>query len=222
MHSFISLTAADGHALSAWLSKPAGTPKGAIVVLQEIFGVNSHIRDVTDRFAAEGYLAIAPALFDRVQKGFECGYGADDRQTAIGLMGKIQIDKALLDIDAAIGEVKQAGQVGIVGFCFGGLLSWLSACRLKPNAAVAYYGGRIDQFKDEHPRCPVMAHFGRKDAHIPLTAVDSFQAAHPELPIHLYDADHGFSCDQRPSFDPAAHQLAWSRTLEFFANHLKR
>jgi carboxymethylenebutenolidase len=220
MRDFVSLTAADGHGLRAWLSEPSQKPKGAIVVLQEIFGVNSHIRDVTDRFAAEGYQAIAPALFDRFAPGFECGYGADDMATAIALMGKIQIDQTLLDIDAAIAKVRPAGKVGVVGFCFGGLMTWLSACRLRPDAAVAYYGGRIEQFKDEQPSCPIMLHFGSKDSHIPPAAVAAVRAAHSALPIYLYDADHGFACDQRGSYDAASHKLAWRRTLDFFATHL--
>jgi carboxymethylenebutenolidase len=222
MGDFISLTAADGHELKAWMAEPATPPKAGIVVLQEIFGVNSHIRDVAGRFAAQGYLAVAPAIFDRVQPGFECGYGTEDRQTAIGLMGKVQIDKALLDIDAALAKARTAGKVGVIGYCFGGLLTWLAAARLKPDAAIAYYAGRIDQFKEEQPNCPVMLHFGREDSHIPLSAVDAVHAAHPDLPLHLYDAGHGFSCDQRDSYNEAAHRLAWERSLGFFAGHLAR
>jgi carboxymethylenebutenolidase len=217
---FISLTADDGHRLSGWLSEPATAPKGGIVVLQEIFGVNSHIRDIADRFAAQGYRALAPALFDRSEPGFQCGYGAEDRDKAMALLAKVQIDKAMLDIDAALAYLRGAGKVGVVGYCFGGLMSWLSACRLTPDAAIAYYAGRIEQFKEEQPNCPVMLHFGRQDSHIPLAAVEAFRAAHRDLPLHLYEAGHGFACDQRDSFDVAARDLAWRRSLEFFAAHL--
>jgi len=220
MSDFQSLTAADGHRLAAWISHPAEPPLGAVVVLQEIFGVNSHIRAVADRFAAAGYLAIAPALFDRVEPGFESGYSADDMTAGVALMTKVQIDQAMQDIDAALQQGRSAGKVGVVGFCFGGLMTWLAACRLRPDAAVSYYGGRIEQFKDEQPNCPTMLQFGRKDTHIPLTAVAAVSAAHPGLPVHLYDADHGFNCDQRGSYDAPAAALAWQRTLDFFALHL--
>jgi len=220
MGKFISLTAADGQVLAAWLSEPAGPPKGSIVVLQEIFGVNSHIRDVTDRWAALGYRAIAPALFDRITPGFDSGYAAEDFQHALGMMGKFDMDKALLDIQAAIALSPPAGKVGVIGFCLGGLMSWLAACRLTCDAAIAYYPGRIGQFKDEHPKCPVMMNFGLKDSHIPQDQVDSVRAAHPEIPIHLYDADHGFACDQRGSYDAPSADLAGQRSIDFFATNL--
>lgn len=220
MGKFISLTAADGQALAAWLSEPAGPPKASIVVLQEIFGVNSHIRDVTDRWAALGYRAIAPALFDRIEPHFDAGYEADDRQRAMAMIGKLDMDKALLDIAAAIAYAPKIGKTGIVGFCLGGLLSWLAACRLTCEAAIAYYPGRIGQFKDEQPHCPVMMNFGLRDSHIPQDQVEGLRLAHPEIPIHLYDADHGFSCDQRGSFDAPSAELAWRRSVDFFATHL--
>jgi carboxymethylenebutenolidase len=217
----ISLTAADGHRLGAWMAAPSGQAKGGIVVVQEIFGVNSHIRDVAERLAAQGWLAVAPAVFDRAEKDFECGYGPEDRTKAMAMLGKVQIDLALLDIDAALKKARMAGKAGIVGFCFGGLISWLSACRLGPDAAIAYYGGRIEQFKDEQPGCPVLLHFGTKDDHIPLSAVEAMRAAHPGLPIHLYDgAGHGFACDQRGSYNEQAYRLSWQRSLDFFAKTL--
>jgi carboxymethylenebutenolidase len=216
----IPLVAADGHRLGAWLATPAGPVKGGVVVLQEIFGVNAHIREIANRLAAEGWLAVAPALFDRILPGFECGYGPEDRPKAMEIYPKVQIDTALLDIAAALKRVRGAGKAGIVGFCFGGLLSWLAAGRLNPDAAICYYAGRIGQFKDEQPNCPVMLHFGARDESIPISAVEAVRAAHPGLPIHLYEAGHGFCCDQRPSYDEAACRLSWQRSLEFFAKQL--
>jgi carboxymethylenebutenolidase len=136
------------------------------------------------------------------------------------LLGRVQIDLALLDIEAAIENLRPSGPVAVVGFCFGGLMAWLSACRLKPDCAIGFYAGRIDQFKDEQPSCPVMLHFGQRDSHIPQSVVDAVQMAHKQMPVYLYDADHGFFCDQRPSFDAAASEQAWQRSLEFLAAHL--
>ncbi len=220
MAEFIELTAADGHKLAAWRAVPLGEARGGVVVIQEIFGVNSHIRDVTERFSEQGYLAIAPALFDRYERGFETGYQPDDMVRARALMTALDWDKAVLDVDAARGAAAAAGKVGTVGYCWGGSVSWLAACRLKIDAAVAYYGGQIDRFKEERPRCPVIMHFGKTDGHIPLSTVEAIQAAQPQVPVYLYDAGHGFSCDQRGSFDKAAHELAWQRTLAFFAEKL--
>lgn len=220
MAEFIELTAADGHKLAAWRAVPLGKPRGGVVVIQEIFGVNSHIRDVTERFSEQGYLAIAPALFDRYERGFETGYQPDDMVRARALMTALDWDKAVLDVDAARGAAAAAGKVGTVGYCWGGSVSWLAACRLKIDAAVAYYGGQIDRFKEERPRCPVIMHFGKTDGHIPLSTVEAIQAAQPQVPVYLYDAGHGFSCDQRGSFDQAAHEQAWQRTLAFFAEKL--
>ena len=220
MSEFIELTASDGHKLAAWRAAPFGRARGGLVVIQEIFGVNSHIRDVTDRFAAQGYLAIAPAMFDRYERGFETGYGPDDMVRARAVMAKLDWDKALLDVEAARGAAAEAGKVGTVGYCWGGSVSWLAACRLKVDAAVAYYGGQIDRFKEEQPHCPVIMHFGKNDDHIPLATVEAIRAAQPEVPIYLYDAGHGFSCDQRGSFNKPAHEQAWQRTLAFFGEKL--
>jgi carboxymethylenebutenolidase len=224
MSQQIELVAADGHRLGAYVAAPQGAARGAIVVIQEIFGVNSHIRSVADGYAGEGYLAVAPALFDRLERGLEIGYGDADIQRGIALKGKSPNDKALLDIAAAIAHAAQAsgGKVGIVGYCWGGLLAWLSACSLDGlAAAVCYYGGGMPDHKQLKPRCPVLAHFGRQDHAIPLAGVEAFRAAQPGVELHLYDAGHGFNCDQRGSYDAASAKLARERSLAFFAAHLR-
>ena len=216
-----TLTAADGHRLNAHVATPAGPPRGALLVVQEIFGVNSHIRSVADGYAADGYLAIAPALFDRVERGVELGYSPADIQRGFGLKTACHHDKALLDIAAAIAQVKAAGPVGIVGYCWGGLLSWLAACELDGLAAsVPYYGGGMPDQAARTPRCPVMAHFGESDSHIPLPTVQAFRQAQPGVTVHLYAAGHGFNCDQRGSFDAASAAAARTRTLAFLREHV--
>ena len=220
MADWVDLVASDGHKFRGWRAAPSGKPRAALVVIQEIFGVNHHIRSITERYAKEGYLAIAPAMFDRYQRDFETGYGPDGMAEAMAIVPKIEPPKALLDIEAARADVHSVGKVGIVGFCFGGTMSWLSACKLKFDAASCYYGGQIARLKDEKPQCPAIMHFGAKDAHIPLSAVDEIKKAQPNVPVYLYDADHGFSCDERATYDEEAHKLAWNRTLKFFAETL--
>lgn len=225
MSEHIELASADGHRLGAYLATPAGKPpQGAIVVVQEIFGVNSHVRSVADGYAAEGYLALAPALFDRAERGIEIGYGEADVQRGIALRAKVPADSALADIAAAIVRAGAGGanKVGVVGYCWGGLLSWLAACRLDGLAcAVCYYGGGMPEQKSLVPRCPVLAHFGERDQAIPVAGVEAFRAARPEVEVHLYPAGHGFNCDQRASFDAPSAQLARQRSLAFFARHLR-
>lgn len=218
----IELKTKDGQTISAYKAEPAGKPRGGIVVVQEIWGVNSHIRDVTDRYAKEGYLAIAPAIFDRIEPGVKMDqYTQETMQKGFGYMQKVDQDKALLDISAAVAEASKAGKVGIVGFCFGGRMSWLAAARVDGiSASVPYYGGGVPQLASEKPKVPVMLHFGEKDAHIPVASVEEFKKAHPTLPVYIYDADHGFNCDQRGSYDAAAAKLAQDRTLEFFRKHV--
>ena len=228
MGQFTSLKAADGFSVPAYVVQPAGKPRGAVVVLQEIFGVNSHIRSVADRFAAEGYLAVAPATFERVKSGVDLGYTDADIKAGSELKNAVTAlpgAGVLQDIQAAIDHAAQAsgGKVGIVGFCYGGLLTWRAACLLKGlSAAVPYYGGGVTS-EDEiarQPQCPVMAHFGDQDAHIPMAGVEAFTKAHPEVEVHVYPANHGFNCDQRGSYDEAAATLARERTLAFFAARL--
>ncbi|MEQ1865555.1 MAG: dienelactone hydrolase family protein [Micropepsaceae bacterium] len=220
MPEWTELKAADGHTLKAWRAAPQGKPKGAMVVVMEIFGVNHHIRDVAERYAREGYLTIAPAMFDRYQRDFDVGYGPDDMARAFAFLPKLNMDHAVLDIEAARKAVAGAGKTGVVGFCFGGTAAWLAATRLKFDAASCYYGGNVAGFANEKPHCPVIMHFGSKDAHIPMDKVEAIKKAQPNVPVHVYDADHGFSCDERASFDKAAHELAWSRTTKFFAEKL--
>jgi carboxymethylenebutenolidase len=220
MAEWVELTASDGHKFKAWRAAPQGKAKGAIVVIMEIFGVNSHIRNLTERFAREGYVAIAPALFDRYERDFDIGYGMDERPKAMAIVPKLDIAKGMLDTEAARAAVASAGKVGIVGYCFGGVVAWLGATRLKFAASSCYYGGRIAALKDETPHCPVIMHFGAKDAHIPLSDVEQIRQAQPNVPIYVYDADHGFSCDERESFDKAAHELAWSRTMKLFRENV--
>lgn len=222
MGKMIELSAADGKKCAAYRAEPAGKPRGGVVVLQEIWGINSHIRSVADGYAADGYLAIAPALFDRVEPGVMMDqYTPETMQRGFGLMQKVDIDAALQDIAAAVKEVALAGKVGVVGFCFGGRMSWLAASRLSGLAAsVPYYGGGIPGLAAEQPKCPVMLHFGERDAHIPVTSVEEFKKVHPALPVHIYAADHGFNCDQRGSWDAPAAQLARERTIAFLRQHV--
>ena len=226
MGTFIELKAADGVAIPAYVAQPASRPKAAVVVLQEIFGVNSHIRSVADGYAAQGYLAIAPATFQRVKPGVELGYQPDDMTAGMALKAGVEALPApgvLLDIQAAIHHGAQAGMVGIVGFCWGGLLTWRSACELDGlSAAAPYYGGGMTM-PDEiarKPKVPVMVHFGDQDHWIPLDSVEAFKKAHPEVEVHLYHANHGFNCDQCGSYNAEAAKLARERTLAFFAEHL--
>lgn len=222
MGETIQLKAADGFELDAYVARPTGPVRGAVVVVQEIFGVNAHIRSVADWFAAEGYLAIAPALFDRIEKHFEVGYDDASRGKAMSFIGKVDRESAKLDIAAAIAPVAEAGKVGIVGYCWGGTMAWVSAGQLPGlSAAVGYYGHGVLAMPDLQPACPVMLHFGARDAHIPVAQVEAFAAAREDVPTYIYDADHGFNCDARSSYDKASADLAQQRTLAFFAAHLQ-
>ncbi len=221
MGGWIELQPEGGAAISAWRADPAGKPRGGIVVVQEIFGVNAHIRAVADRFAAEGYLAIAPAIFDHVERGFDVGYDEEARARGRAIAGKADFEQILRDVAAAVEVAKEGGKVGVVGYCLGGSVAWAAAGRLSGlSAAVGYYGGRVVAMKDLKPRIPTMLHFGEKDAHIPIAGVREVAAAHPDVPIHIYPAEHGFNCDQRESYDATSAGQAWTRTLEFFAKNL--
>jgi carboxymethylenebutenolidase len=228
MGKFIDLKSADGFVFPAYVAEPAGKPKAAVVVLQEIFGVNSHIRSVADGYAAAGYLAVAPATFHRVQQGVDIGYTDADMKTGMGLKAAVEALPApgvLQDVQAAINHAAQTsgGKVGIVGFCWGGLLTWRAACTLSGlSAAVPYYGGGMTAGEEpaRKPACPVMVHFGDQDHWIPLDTVEAFKKAQSGVQVHVYAANHGFNCDQRGSYNEAAATLAKARTLEFFAKHL--
>lgn len=216
----LEITAPDGHRLSAHRADPEETPRGLVVVAQEIFGVNEHIRGVCRRFAERGYVAVAPALFDRVERGVEMGYGPDDVARGRGLKAKAGLDGALADL-AAARAVEMGLPAAVVGYCWGGLLAWAAAARLDGlAAAVSYYGGGIGGMAEETPRCPVMLHFGERDHAIPPEEVEKVRRAHPDLPVHLYPAGHGFNCEPRASYDAASADLAFRRTLEFLGRHL--
>jgi carboxymethylenebutenolidase len=223
MGETITLTTKDGIKIGAYRARPTGTPLGGMVVVQEIFGVIHHIRTVADRFAAAGYLAIAPALFDRVEPNIELGYQPPDIQRGAAIRGKTELPKTLIDIEAAIAAARAGGKVGIVGYCWGGTLAFAAACRLSGlAAAVGYYGGGIAAMANEKPQVPMILHFGDKDHSISLADIEKIKAARPEVPVYIYpDAGHGFSCDERGSFDPAAAELAAKRTMEFFSQHIR-
>lgn len=220
MGDTITLTAGDGHALAAYLARPEGPARAGLVVCQEIFGVNQHIRNVVDGFAGEGYLAIAPALFDRIERGVELGYGDDEVTRGRALRTALDWDDVMLDLGAAAEQVRTAAGVGAIGYCWGGSLAWLAACRLPVQAAVCYYGGQIHEHRAETPACPVQLHFGEHDPLIPAEQVAEIAEAHPELPLYPYDAGHGFDCTPRADYDAAAAALARERTLAFLAEHL--
>ncbi len=222
MAEMITLTAEDGHRLSAYRAAPAGRPRAGLVVIQEIFGVNSHIRRVADGFAADGYVALAPAVFDRVERGFATGYQPADIERGREIRSKVGWDAMVMDVRAAVRALEAEGlRVGVVGYCMGGSLAWLAATRIDGvAAAVGYYGGAVAEFAGERPRCPVLLHFGETDQSIPREHWDRIRAAHPEVPLHIYPAGHGFNCDERASYHEPSARLARERTLEFFARHL--
>lgn len=222
MGKHLTLTATDGHSLGAYRADPAGTPKGALVVVQEIFGVNNHIRNVCDRLAAQGYVAIAPALFDRIERDFQSGYSADEVAHARTFIGKIDWNTMLLDIQASMDNVKSVGPVGIIGFCMGGSIAFLAATRLEGLAAsAAFYGGAIVKFADEKPKCPVQMHFGEQDTGIPMSDVEIVTQKRPDTEILVYPAGHGFCCDERSAYNDESAKLAWQRTYEFFDKTMK-
>ena len=222
MGETVQLRAADGFALGAYVSHPAGAPKGAVVVIQEIFGVNSHIRNVTNGFARAGYFAIAPQLFDRAERDVELGYEAHDMGRGVELArGRSKREHLLADLQASVDFARKYGKVGVVGYCFGGMLTWVAASQVEGvSAASGYYGGGIASEVALQPRCPTILHFGERDAHIPMTQVEQVRQAHPDVPIYVYSADHGFNCDHRASWDAPAAALALERTLALFAEHL--
>jgi carboxymethylenebutenolidase len=221
---FVALEASDGHTFHAHVARPTTlSPKAGLVVVQEIFGVNPHIRSVADGYAAEGYLVAAPALFDRIRPGIELGYSEADMNEGFGYKTSVGNEQPLLDIAATVAWLRTQGvkRVGIVGYCWGGLLSWLSAARVAGlDASAPYYGGGMPEHKDETAQCPVLAHFAEQDRWIPLEGIEAFRAAQPGVQTHLYPAHHGFNCDQRAAWEPHSAQLARERTLAFFREHL--
>ncbi|MCK6370415.1 MAG: dienelactone hydrolase family protein [Gammaproteobacteria bacterium] len=215
----VRLKAADGHEFDAWLARPAGAPRGGLVVLQEIFGVNAHIRRVTDSFARDGYLAIAPALFDRARPGAELGY--DELETGRELMSSLDRANTVRDISAAVAAVREAGKVAAIGYCWGGALADLAACECGVSAAISYYGRQTATWLELQPRCPVMYHFGKLDPIIPPETVAAIKAGRPRGVFHVYEeAGHGFNCDERHEFHPESASLARKRTLEFLRRYV--
>jgi len=218
MHETLELTASDGHRFALYQVLPSGAAKGSVLVIQEIFGVNAHIRELCHRYAAAGYRAAAPALYDRVQRGVELNYDAAGIEAGRAIVAQIPQQKTLDDLATAVAALRSTGRVGVVGYCYGGAMAWLAACKIDGVAAAScYYGGLIHQNRQLQPRCPVQLHFGELDAMIPLTKVDEIAAVHPELPVYRYPADHGFGCDHRASYHAPSAQLAEQRTLQLFA-----
>ena len=217
----INIKMQDGFELSAYRSTPSVESKGVVVVIQEIFGVNAHIREVADGYAAQGYSAIAPALFDRIERDIELGYAEADMSKGVELAFQgLEMAQTMQDLQSVVDYGAAQGSVGVVGFCFGGLLTYLSACQLKGVvAASSYYGGGIAGVLDHQPKCPLIMHFGELDAHIPMTDVEKIKSANPRIPVHVYDADHGFNCDHRASYSKQAAELALQRTLAHFDLH---
>ncbi len=218
MGQIVRLSAEDGHSFDGYLAKPEAHSKGGLVVIQEIFGVNAHIRAVCDRFTRAGFTTLAPALFDRVTPGTDLGYEADDVQKGLAIRNQIELDQALQDIKAAGDYLKGEDTVSVVGYCWGGTLAYLTACRLSGfSKAVGYYGGMIAKYMDEQPQIPTLLHFGGQDTSIPLQDVDAIMTARRETEIHLYQAGHGFNCDLRADYDAPSARLALERSLTFIS-----
>ena len=219
-----TVTSADGHEFAVYTAQPSGNTKGLVVVVQEIFGVNEHIRSVADRYAELGYMAVAPSLFDRVQKNVELNYDEDGIEVGRKIAFEdLSMDEVMMDIEATIGHYPQGGGVGIVGYCWGGSICYVAAARLsdKISAASGYYGGQIMPHIEEEPRVPLMLHFGAEDAGIPLENVHAIAQRWPHIDVHIYEeAGHGFNCDARGSYEESSAALALERTLEHFAQHV--
>ena len=212
--------ARDGHEFAAYLAPTSGTPRGAVVVLQEIFGVNEHIRSVVEQYATAGFLTIAPALFDRIGRNLELGYSAPEVEQARGYRLQIEAATALRDISAAINVVKHAGRVALVGYCWGGQLAWMGAGALPVQAAVGYYASRVWEKLERLPQCPTLLHFGERDTLIPRAQIDVVRAAFPQGQYYFYPADHGFNCGARASYDAPSAALAWQRTQNFLKEQI--
>ena len=228
MSEWIKLKAEDGHGLSAYVARPKGEAIGALVLVQEIYGINSHIRSVADGYAKDGFLVIAPALFDRFERGVELKYDGSDQAKAFEFYQKLKPEDSLLDVAAAYGAAKESGKgIGVIGFCYGGLIAWLTATRgenlkMQPSCCVGYYAGGVGKVAKEDPSCPVMLHFGAKDDHIGKDQIEAVRAAHPEVEIFVYEgAGHAFNRDVDPAhYDAAAAKLARERSLAFLKSHI--
>lgn len=224
MGNKISLTTSDGFKLGAYRANPKGAPKGGLVVIQEIFGVNHHIRAMCDRYAEAGYAACAPQVFDRIQPNFECGYTPDEIANARTFIPKIDWAAMLRDVEAAIGNVKSAGPIGIVGWCMGGTVAFMAAGKLSGlSAAVGFYGGQIAKNVDLKPKAPTQLHFGELDQSIPMTDVETIKRTRTDCEIYVYkEGGHGFCCDERGSYHAESAKLGHERALAWFAKHMKK
>ncbi|MDQ0315076.1 dienelactone hydrolase family protein [Amorphus orientalis] len=222
MGETITLTAGDGFQLGAYVATPTEEPqKGGVVVVQEIFGVNRHIREVCDWFAHAGYKAIAPAIFDRTEPGFESGYSEEEIKKARSFIANPDFDQMLMDVGAAKAVLAEEGPVAVVGYCLGGSLAFAAATRMHGlAAAVGYYGGKVKAFADEKPMCPVMLHFGETDQSIPMEDVEEVRRKRPEVELYVYPAGHGFNCDHRSAYEPESARIAGERTLAFLDKHV--
>ncbi|MGN6460818.1 MAG: dienelactone hydrolase family protein [Pseudolabrys sp.] len=221
MSEWIDLTAADGHRVSAYVARPSGKPAGAVVIAQEVFGVNSHIQDVASGYARDGFLAIAPSFFDRIERGIALGYERPDVERGLALTRQLDVAQTVMDAQAAIDLARQNGKVGMVGYCWGGTTSWICSAQASGlDAAVCYYGGGIIANGALAPRCPVMIYWAELDTIIPIDKAREFIADHPEVEHHTYPADHGFNCNLRGSYHEGSAALARTRTLAFLRRHL--
>ncbi len=227
MSATITLTASDGFELAAYLAVPDGVPRGGVVVIQEIFGVNVHIRDVADGYSADGYIAIAPALFDRLERGVDLGYTGPDIEIGRDLArGRTDFARAVSDTEDAASLVRTmlpaSGKVGCVGYCWGGVVAAASATSSvsKVDASVSYYGSGTVSLIGEPLIAPLLCHYGDQDTSIPPADIDKMRGAWPSAEVFVYPAQHGFNCDRREQYDPVARELARTRTLEFFGRHL--
>ncbi len=228
MGQWLQLKAQDGQELAGYIVRPEGEIKGGLVVIQEIFGVNAHIRSVVEGYAAQGYVAIAPSLFDRIEPGVQLSYNGEDMQKAFALYGKLDPEKAILDVAAAFEQIRGEGNgAGILGFCYGGLMAWLSATRgrdagFEPKCTVGYYAGGVGKVAAENPDCPVMLHFGAEDTHIGSDQIEAVRKSHPEVEVFIYPgAGHAFNRDVDPrSFNAEAAALARDRTLAFLTKNI--
>ena len=221
MGEIINATASDGHEFDSYLAQAKGSPRGGIVLVQEIFGVNNHIKNVAEKFSSNGYLVGAPSLFDRVQPDIQLGYSTEDVIRGKELKDNLGNAKPLIDIIATLNIVRSAGRVAVVGYCWGGTLAWLSACHVDGfNAAISYYGEGIGQLLSIEPRCPSIFHFGEQDHAIPAAEINSLRQAHPDCPIYLYPAGHGFNCEQRDSFHSTSSAIAFERTIQHLDKYI--
>ena len=216
----IDLTADDGHEFGAYEVSAQGTMRGGLIVVHEIFGVNHHIRDMCNRFAAHGYACLAPALFDRIERDLELGYDEDSHERAMHVRSQVDWESVVVDIGAAARYLGAAKTTALIGYCFGGSAAWLAAAHVDLGCTIGYYGATIVPYLDRKPRCPIMLHFAERDVYVPSADVDRIRGAYPELPVHTYPAEHGFVCEERPAYDPASAQLAEERTMAFLATHL--